>query len=348
MTTDRANLKSAAYLSNKWGPPLEELRNPESKTMEAETPTDMAFWDLVNRRLDHVKAYNSESHYRKYVQLARRWVSEWGALPCGQIDQNMIEQFILKRAKISAYTANQEIRYLRAVFNWGKKRKFIAHDPTDGIDFLPVDRKVKYLPPPEDIDKVIAVADPDTQDYLWTIRDTMARIGEVNRLRWDDVDFEGQSVTLYTRKKKGGHLTPRKVPLTERLHRILTRRFQVRDKNIPWVFWHRYWSRKKNEWVVGPYQDRKKLMATLCKKAGVRYFRYHALRHSGASVMDGHNVPMGAIQRILGHENRSTTEIYLHSLGQSEREAVAIFEQATQKSHPNSHPVKKKRLRLVS
>jgi integrase len=46
-----------------------------------------------------------------------------------------------------------------------------------------------------------------------------------------------------------------------------------------------------------------------CKKAGVKYFRFHALRHSGASIMDNSNVPIGAIQRILGHENRTTTEI---------------------------------------
>jgi hypothetical protein len=53
--------------------------------------------------------------------------------------------------------------------------------------------------------------------------------------------------------------------------------------------------------------------------------------------MDGNNVPLGAIQRILGHENRRTTEIYLHSIGDQERDAMAIFEQAREKSHTDSH-----------
>lgn len=52
-----------------------------------------------------------------------------------------------------------------------------------------------------------------------------------------------------------------------------------------------------------------------CGAASVRYFRFHALTRSGASVMDSLNVPIGSIQRILGHENRTTTEIYLHSIG---------------------------------
>jgi integrase len=49
------------------------------------------------------------------------------------------------------------------------------------------------------------------------IMDTMGRMGEINRLTWEDVDFERRVLVLYTRKKKGGHLTPRKVPMTTRL-----------------------------------------------------------------------------------------------------------------------------------
>jgi len=67
-------------------------------------------------------------------------------------------------------------------------------------------------------------------------------------------------------------------------------------------------------------------MTTLCKKAGVKYFRYHALRHFGASILDHDNVPTGTVQRILGHESRITTEIYLHSIGDGERLAVECLD----------------------
>lgn len=82
-------------------------------------------------------------------------------------------------------------------------------------------------------------------------------------------------------------------------------------------------------------------MRTLCDKVGVRYFRYHALRHFGASLLDTANIPIGSIQRILGHENRTTTEIYLHSIGGAEVEAVKVFDREIgEVSHTNSHTKK--------
>ena len=56
-------------------------------------------------------------------------------------------------------------------------------------------------------------------------------------------------------------------------------------------------------------------MRTLCKKAGVPYFRFHPLRHSGASLMESNNVPVSSIQTLLGHESRLTTEVYPTQLG---------------------------------
>jgi integrase len=143
----------------------------------------------------------------------------------------------------------------------------------------------------------------------------MGRMGEINRLTWQDVNFQSRCVILYTRKKKGGHLKPRQVPMTEKLYDLLSRRYHNRDKRVPWVFWHRYWDRKAGGWAEGPYKERKRIMKSLCEKAGVKYFRYHALRHFGASLLDSANVPIGSIQRLLGHESRSTPRFIYTQLG---------------------------------
>jgi len=249
----------------------------------------------------------------------------------------MIEKFVLKRNKVSAFTANKEIRYLRATFNFGKKKKLIDFNPVDGIDFLPINKKVKYVPPIQDIEKVIRLADSATQDYLVAICDTMARVSEINQLCWNDVELDKRYLVLYTRKKKGGHRTPRKVPMTDRLFEMLSRRFSEREADKPWVFWHTYHDRMLQARKSGPYDYRKRILKSLCKRAGIPYFSFHALRHAGATIMDNNNVPIGSIQRILGHENRTTTEIYLHSLGTGEFDAVRTLERARLLSHTESH-----------
>jgi integrase len=117
----------------------------------------------------------------------------------------MIQTYLLKRQRaVSSLTANEELRCLLAVFNFGMypTRNCIGSNPTRGIQFFPVDKQIKYVPPKEDVLRVILAADPNTQDYLWTIALTMGRMSEINRLAWREVNFEQRWVVLYTRKKE--------------------------------------------------------------------------------------------------------------------------------------------------
>ncbi len=189
----------------------QELKNPPPAV---EMPTDMGFLELVNQRLDYVQAYKSEKYYADYQGICKRLVKDWQGLSCSEITKAMLQKYLLDRARISAFTANKELRYIRALFNFGIKYDLIQENPTMGLEFMPVERKIRYVPSKEDMARVLLAADPDTQDYLVAIKESMGRMSEINRLTWEDVDLVGKYVVLYTRKKKGGHLTPRKVPMT--------------------------------------------------------------------------------------------------------------------------------------
>lgn len=301
---------------------------PVSYTETLETATDMLFQDLANQRLDYLQEYKSDEHFRSCKYMADRWNAAWGETLSSQVTTTMIKDHLKQRKnETSAYTANKDLRCLRATFRYGiNELNLLFKDPTCRIPFYPVDQKPKYMPPVEDVDKVIAVADQATADYLWVIRDTLGRVGEINRLRWEDVDFNQLTVTLYTRKNKRGNLVGHAVSMTETVYEVLDRMYRKRNPLVPWVFWHRYWSRKEGKHVVGPYGDRKKVMARLCAKAGVRYFRYHPLRHQGASVMDHVGTPLGSVQRVLGHADRRTTQHYVHGVDVAERQAMEEYE----------------------
>ena len=317
----------AGFQTKKTALAEEAERKKEIKKPKKPEQTDMAFLELCNRRLDFLDAYRGKRHYTDTVYLAKKWIKAWNDKNVHQITPRMVQQYLLSVNKsVSANQANKELISLKAMFNWGIKKpnRWFMYNPTDDLEFFRVESRNKYVPPLQDVIAVLLASSGETQDYLWTIALTLARMSEVNRMVWDDVDFENGTVTLYTRKSRSGNLTPRKIMMTKTLRDALLRRLD--GNNTKWVFPHTYFSRKDGDWVTGPYTDRKRIMKTLCKKAGVRYFRFHPLRHFGASMLMREGVDPRTIQDILGHSNFKTTEIYLHSFGGSNQEAMDKLE----------------------
>ena len=74
------------------------------------------------------------------------------------------------------------------------------------------------------------------------------------------------------------------------------------------------------------YDYRDKLIPSLCRKAKIPRYTLHAIRHFGASQLDNQGVPLTDIQELLGHEQATTTAIYLQSLRGSTKEAVKKLE----------------------
>jgi len=96
----------------------------------------------------------------------------------------------------------------------------------------------------------------------------------------------------------------------------------------------------KRKWIennpitgIESFPVQKKIKYVPHKEDVLKYFRYHALKHCGASLLDNANVPIGSIQRFLGHENRQTTEIYLDAIGNSERERISVLDTEIKKIH---------------
>lgn len=74
-----------------------------------------------------------------------------------------------------------------------------------------------------------------------------------------------------------------------------------------------------------PYSERRRFMAGLCDRAGVKPFGFHAVRRFVASVFaDTHKISMKKIQYILGHSNVMTTERYVYNIDKDLKDTMNL------------------------
>jgi integrase len=140
---------------------------------------------------------------------------------------------------------------------------------------------------------------------------TGLRRGELLRLRWRDVDLDGERLRVASREgeeTKSGH--ERQLPLRgdalDVLHRMneerpaggLDQRVFTDDKG------KRLYKRRPTQ--------RFKFFVRKAKLPQRERLRFHSLRHTCASWLVMRSVPSRVVQAILGHSSVNVTERYSH------------------------------------
>lgn len=76
-----------------------------------------------------------------------------------------------------------------------------------------------------------------------------------------------------------------------------------------------------------PYPTALRQLKRLGAAAGCdpRAVTFHVARHTFASVLHRHSVPIATISKFLGHSSLSITETYIHSFRQDEQHALALM-----------------------
>jgi integrase len=292
------------------------LKDPNPET------DSISFVSLADRYLDHCSARMQHNTVRyKATHFARflAWLN--GDHQAGDIQRSQASDYILGVASVAGNKqANRALRDLHALYSWGMDHDHVAKNPFHGIAKFPEEPFLKYVPPSRDIEAVILAADHDETDLLETLYYTGARISEILKATWDEVNFEKSTLVLRTRKRRGGQLQSDTIPIPEALCKTLKGRFDRNGRASGMLF------------SIGNYHKRH-LMHRLCDRAGVPHFGYHAIRHHVASiVMDSGKATLRQIQQFLRHRRPTTTEAYLQDVTRDQREIVEILEKERAKN----------------
>ncbi len=163
---------------------------------------------------------------------------------------------------------------------------------------------------------------------------TLARIDEALRLKWEDINFEKRILIKRTPKTRSGAWKEISIKINDEHYHVLWKMWQKRSQET-WVFF--------NKRTQDRYYHRPKFMKSLCKKADVKSFGFHSIRHFMLWLLnDDPKVSTKTIQKILGHSNQRTTEIYLHEIdGFVEKPMDSIGGKLTEKELNPQPPIKK-------
>jgi len=234
-------------------------------------------------------------------------------------------------------------------------------NPCLALDPMAVDEPKPPTPTVDEVLKIIVAArSGDELDIVLCCLHLLGRIDEILRLRWKDVNFEKQTITLWTRKRKDGKYESDQMPMNQVLQDTLKYRWEKRTQE-QWVFFNKKTGEKGDR-----YYHRPRMMASICKRAGLtpigkgkiklwrgknkgkiveidHYYGFHSFRHFMASYLaDEERISSKSAQRLLRHKNLSTTERYLHFIDPHQRATMALIEEKFAKVHPDGTPTNDK------
>lgn len=250
--------------------------------------------------------------------------------PLSQLRAPTIEAWLKEEAAVRPTRARLAYSILRAFLNWCAETAEYRDqaDPTACTtkavqQELPKKKARKDALLREQLEawfrEVRRLHSPVVAAYLQGILLTGARPGELCILKWEDVDFQWNSLTV--RDKVEGDRTIPLTPYFAALLRDLKARNETPPRRparlkkgqqeeaaaaapwqpSPWVFSS---SQSATGWLQDPSNQHKQA----CRRAGIDPLTLHGLRRSFGSLAEWTETPAGVVAQIMGHKPSATAE----------------------------------------
>ncbi|MCM1224747.1 MAG: site-specific integrase [Lachnospiraceae bacterium] len=282
------------------------------------------FKDLLYYWLEFNNAKNKNSTQDKYEYMIRKHiVPSLGGIAIQKINVALINKFIDEKLQqlSNSYVRTMAI-ILKSTLQLAVKERFI--NITNFDIAIPVAKKseLSILQPIEQkrLESYLLSNMNCSNLGIYISLYSGLRLGEICALKWDDIDFNNRIIKVRSTivrvkniDNNGTHLeigTPktassnREVPITDNLFVLL--------KEINQLSSSQYVISNSNNFVsTRTFEDR--FQKTL-KKAKIKKYNYHALRHTFATNCVICGVDVKSLSEILGHSNVSITlNTYVHS-----------------------------------
>jgi site-specific recombinase XerD len=228
----------------------------------------------------------------------------------------------LEKENYTPKSISRKINAIRTFFKFLKSGDLIEDDPSVSL----VHPKIEIKPP-----RILSAVEyralrdacrnePRTAAIVELLLQTGIRIGELRRLKMDDIEFGENGKPGKMRVGEWGKTAEREVPLNkpaqEALRKYLETRAETKEETV-------FVTRTGRPLLI---RNIRTTINRYFKLAGVENVKVNDLRHTFVATHLSRGVSLTTISKLAGHRRLTTTEKYLEHIEQPSEEKVELGE----------------------
>lgn len=303
---------------------------------------DLLLKELASDYLAKNDMVLAKATYKRYASCIKAIEQELGTYKVKDIEPYMIETYFkkLKDANLKPNTIMKYKTVLQQLFKYAIELKIIANSPIPNLKVNSKAPTTHETWSAEEVRSFLAHIKPEPLFIPVLIAVTTGmRLGEILALKWKDVNFEMNTITVSKSKDLDNTLKSTKNKSSRRSIYMM--------KEIPEVLHSHRLSQKKKRMSLGTNYHISDFICTLDDgtpmtanyvsimfKRKVEQFnfttiRFHDLRHTFATISLSQGIHPKVVQEILGHSTiRTTLDTYSHVLPAMHQESMETIQKA--------------------
>ena len=244
------------------------------------------------------------------------------------VDTEIIRSYIInmKDSGLENRSINRKISSLRTFYSYCLREKEIKIFPLTEIKSLKQPKELAKFIPEYDM---LNISFEENDDFIIRrdelvieiLYQTGIRQSELRNIKDNDIDTNKQTIKILGKRNK-----ERIIPIEKDLINLISRYLNLRNKQFP--------ERKNNNLIVNNKGEEStpKFIYNIVHKilkevTTVEQKSPHVLRHTFATHLLNRGADIRAIQKMLGHNNLSSTQVYTHN-------TIDKLKETYKKAHP--------------
>lgn len=307
---------------------IEEIRKGTRIDPSNQTLAEYILLWLEERRIALKKG--TYPRWRNFIEV--HVVPDLGLVKLQKLGREDIQAWIARLLKLGLVPGTIRLyhRILEAALKSAVKRKLIISNPCEDVTLPRMTlEEMKFLDPGQAraLLAFLKQSRHPRSALIVVAMTTGMRRGELQALRWEDINFKEEVVivrrTVTHIPHEGYHESEpktkgsrRQIPLTHEAVQALQALYEQTEAHKGLVFRGRFGSYFSPKGIGYMWEH-------VLIDAGLPKIRFHDLRHTAATLLLRAGASLKSVQKILGHSDVTTTMKYIHLLPEMLSEDVS-------------------------